>query len=75
MACWQADVLFLASAPSLGFAVFDVCPAESPCAIDTGLRVSQGALENERYRVAIDPASGCFWGGSDRRKDGCAAGY
>lgn len=25
--------------------------------------------------IMIDPASGCFWGGSDRRKDGCAIGF
>ena len=25
--------------------------------------------------IMIDPATGCFWGGSDRRKDGCAIGY
>jgi gamma-glutamyltranspeptidase/glutathione hydrolase len=25
--------------------------------------------------IAIDPATGAYWGGSDRRKDGCAVGY
>jgi gamma-glutamyltranspeptidase/glutathione hydrolase len=25
--------------------------------------------------IMIDPATGCFWGGSDRRKDGCAIGF
>jgi gamma-glutamyltranspeptidase/glutathione hydrolase len=25
--------------------------------------------------ILIDPATGCYWGGSDRRKDGCAAGW
>jgi gamma-glutamyltranspeptidase/glutathione hydrolase len=25
--------------------------------------------------IMIDPATGCFWGGSDCRKDGCAAGF
>jgi len=25
--------------------------------------------------IMIDPATGAFWGGSDRRKDGCAIGY
>ncbi|MFQ5668346.1 MAG: gamma-glutamyltransferase [Candidatus Binatia bacterium] len=25
--------------------------------------------------IMIDPATGCFWGGSDHRKDGCAIGY
>jgi gamma-glutamyltranspeptidase/glutathione hydrolase len=25
--------------------------------------------------IMIDPATGCFWGGSDQRKDGCAMGF
>jgi len=25
--------------------------------------------------LMIDPATGCYWGGSDRRKDGCAIGF
>ncbi len=25
--------------------------------------------------IMIDPATGCYWGGSDRRKDGCAMGF
>ena len=25
--------------------------------------------------IMIDPATGAYWGGSDRRKDGCAIGY
>jgi gamma-glutamyltranspeptidase/glutathione hydrolase len=25
--------------------------------------------------IMIDPRNGCYWGGSDRRKDGCAIGY
>jgi len=25
--------------------------------------------------IMIEPATGCFWGGSDRRKDGCAVGF
>ena len=25
--------------------------------------------------IMIDPVTGCYWGGSDRRKDGCAIGF
>jgi len=48
------DLVFLAALPPAGFAVFDVRPAGAPCALQTGLTASAGALENERYRVTID---------------------
>jgi alpha-mannosidase len=47
-------VLFLARAPSVGFAVFDVRPSDSPCSLSTGLRVTDSALENGRYLVRLD---------------------
>ena len=25
--------------------------------------------------IMIEPLTGCYWGGSDRRKDGCAIGF
>jgi len=50
-------VLFLATVPSVGYAVYDVRPAEVPCAMSTGLQVSAKALENPRYRVTLN-ASG-----------------
>ena len=45
-------VLFVAQAPSVGYAVYDVQPGASPTASE--LRVSESSLENERYRVQID---------------------
>jgi alpha-mannosidase len=51
----EVDVVFLARVPSTGFAVFDVQAADSPCNIATGLTVSESTLENERYRVSLDP--------------------
>ena len=47
-------VSFLARVPSVGYAVFDVRPADGPCEIDTGLTVEASKLENERYVVRID---------------------
>ena len=47
-------VTFLASVPSLGCAVFDVRPADTPCDLPTGLAAGARTLENRRYRVAID---------------------
>jgi alpha-mannosidase len=63
-------VLFLARAPSVGYAVFDVCAVEGVLAgaaylpacpgrtdrtsIVSNLKVTESSLENERYRVALD---------------------
>ena len=46
-------VLFVAKAPSAGYAVYDVETAEAPATGST-LQVTQSSLENARYRVAID---------------------
>ena len=47
-------VLFLATLPPVGFAVYDVRPAEQPGPIVADLAVSAAAIENARYRVEID---------------------
>ncbi len=47
--------MFLARAPSLGFAVYDVRPAARPAAT-SALDVTPRSLENARYRVRIDAA-------------------
>jgi alpha-mannosidase len=46
-------VLFLAKAPSVGYAVYDVEPAAS-AAHSATLKVTESSLENARYRVHID---------------------
>lgn len=45
-------VLFLANAPSVGFAVYDVQPGESSA--QSELQVSESGLENARYRIKLD---------------------
>jgi alpha-mannosidase len=45
-------VLFVAQAPSMGYAVYDVQPGASSVASE--LHVSESLLENVRYRVQID---------------------
>ncbi|MEW5701814.1 MAG: glycoside hydrolase family 38 C-terminal domain-containing protein [Candidatus Zixiibacteriota bacterium] len=50
------EVTFLADVPSVGCAVYDVRPAQTPCAMSTGLSVTAGMLENHRYRVTVDPS-------------------
>ncbi len=49
----RTKVVFLASAPSAGSAVYDVRPATAAAAAGE-LHVSNHSLENARYRVAID---------------------
>src|SRR5262252_4568923 len=47
------QVLFLAKAPSVGYAVYDVQPA-SGSASPSELRISESSLENARYKITID---------------------
>jgi len=48
----SGKVLFLAKAPSVGYAVYDIRRAPSP-APSAELKVSQSMLENARYRVSL----------------------
>lgn len=48
----NGKVLFVAKAPSVGFAVYDVQPADTPTS--SALKVSDSSLENARYRVKLD---------------------
>jgi alpha-mannosidase len=48
----QTKVVFLASAPSAGYAVYDVRSAAAP--VSSELHVTDHSLENARYRVTID---------------------
>ena len=47
-------IVFIASVPSMGYAVYDVREAEEPCSIQTRLRAQEKLLENERYRLTLD---------------------
>ena len=49
----NGKVLFLARAPSVGYAVYDVRRAQTP-APSAGLKVSGTTLENARYRVSLN---------------------
>ena len=46
-------VLFLAQAPSVGFAVYDVRPAETS-SIASSLKITESSLENARYKIQLD---------------------
>src|SRR5712692_6983467 len=49
----SGKVLFLAKAPSVGYSVYDIQPADSSPAAST-LKVTESSLENARYRVMLD---------------------
>ena len=48
----NGKVIFVAKAPSVGYAVYDVQPGTS--STQSELKVSESSLENARYRVQID---------------------
>ncbi len=50
----DGKVLFSAKVPSVGFAVYHVAPASVP-ATSSSLQVTMHSLENERYKVALNP--------------------
>ena len=49
----DGKVLFLAQAPSVGYAVYHVVPAENSAANAT-VKVTESSLENARYRVQLN---------------------
>jgi alpha-mannosidase len=49
----DGKVLFLAQAPSVGYAIYHVLPAESSAANGT-VKVTESSLENARYRVQLN---------------------
>ena len=50
----SAIVLFLADVPSVGYKTYDVRPAATPCAIATGLGVTNSTIENNYYKVTLN---------------------
>jgi alpha-mannosidase len=49
----NGKVTFVAKAPSVGYAVYDVRPADAATSV-TDLRVSENSLENQYYRVTLN---------------------
>ena len=50
----KSRVLFLATVPSVGYAVYDVQPSDSSTSQGSELKVSESSLENARYRVTLN---------------------
>ena len=49
----QGKAIFLASVPSVGYAVYDIVPSPS-AALPSALKATSSSIENERYRVSLD---------------------
>ncbi len=47
-------IIFVASVPSVGYAVYDVQASDGPAAASTSLQVSKNGLENAFYRVRLN---------------------
>ncbi|MFH0991177.1 MAG: glycoside hydrolase family 38 C-terminal domain-containing protein [bacterium] len=52
----RLTILFLATVPSVGFAVYDVRPAEKETEQSKLLQISKQIVENEHYKVTINSA-------------------
>jgi alpha-mannosidase len=50
----NGGVIFVAKAPSVGYAVYDIVPGASSGSSASMLQVSENALENQFYRVTIN---------------------
>ncbi|MFZ1010999.1 MAG: glycoside hydrolase family 38 C-terminal domain-containing protein [Candidatus Sulfotelmatobacter sp.] len=50
----KGKVIFLAKAPSVGYAVYDVQPGESSVGSTSTLQLSENTLENHFYRITIN---------------------
>jgi alpha-mannosidase len=50
----DGKVLFLASVPSVGYATYNVSPAQASNA-HSDLKVAESSLENARYRIKLNP--------------------
>ena len=50
----KVHLVFMATVPADGFAVYDVRKSTTAGPLSTGLSISQSGLENARYRVTID---------------------
>ena len=47
----EFDIVFIADVNAMGYAVYDVVPANKACEIKTDLAVSLHTLENEKYKI------------------------
>jgi alpha-mannosidase len=56
----QTRLSFVADLPPLGYRTYRVVPTSTPPAGETTLRATDTTLENRRFRLIIDPTTGCI---------------
>jgi alpha-mannosidase len=62
------QLLFIAEEiPSLGYRTYRVIPGEGTSSTVSSLEISESRIENEFYRVELDPATGCLKSVLDKR--------
>jgi alpha-mannosidase len=52
----KMKINFMATVPSVGYAVYDIRPSKDPCKLQRWLSVSENSLENKHYKVKVDEA-------------------
>jgi alpha-mannosidase len=47
-------LVFIGTAPAVGWRVYDVRPSDVPCSMDTGLKANANSVESDCYRVTVN---------------------
>lgn len=56
----QHRLSFVADLPPLGYRTYRIVPTSTPVPAETALRATDTTLENRRFRLIIDPTTGCI---------------
>lgn len=56
----QKRLSFVADLPPLGYRTYRIVPASAPLPTESDLRATSTTLENRRFRLIIDPTTGCI---------------
>ena len=70
----DGKVIFLAQAPSVGYAVYHVLPAADSAGNETTVKVTESSLENVRYRVQLNYGWRCLQHLRQKPEQGAALG-
>lgn len=50
----KIKIVFRAEVEPFGFRTYEVRPADKPCSMDTGLRIKNHSLENQKYKIVFN---------------------